>query len=42
MTETGNPDISMNVDALFLEEVFTDNTVGTIRRMTPVNTEGEI
>ena len=41
MTDTGAPEISMNVDELFLEEVFTDNKVGTIRRMTPVNANGE-
>jgi len=41
MTDTGSPEISMNVDELFLEEVFTDNKVGTIRRMTPVNAAGE-
>ena len=33
-------DISMNPNELYLEEVFTDNKVGTIRRMTPVTTEG--
>jgi len=41
MTDTGSPDISMNADELYLEEVFTDNKVGTIRRMTPVNAAGE-
>ncbi len=34
------PDISMSPDELYLEEVFTDNKVGTIRRMTPVDSEG--
>lgn len=33
-------DISMNPNELFLEEVFTDNKVGTIRRMTPVTSDG--
>jgi len=33
-------DISMSPDELYLEEVFTDNKVGTIRRMTPVTSEG--
>lgn len=37
-----NPsDIAMNPDELYLEEVFTDNKVGTIRRMTPVTATGE-
>lgn len=35
------PDISMNPDELYLEEVFTDNKIGSIRRMTPVNALGE-
>ena len=35
------PEIKMNVDDLYLEEVFTDNKVGTIRRMTPVDGEGQ-
>ena len=30
----------MNLQDLWLEEVFTDRRVGTIRRMTPVNGEG--
>ena len=33
-------DINMNPDELYLEELFTDNKVGTIRRMTPVTSEG--
>ncbi len=32
---TGN-EIRMDAANLFLEEVFTDNTVGTLRRLTPV------
>ncbi|RMF18345.1 MAG: hypothetical protein D6758_04410 [Gammaproteobacteria bacterium] len=31
----------MNVSDLYLEEVFTDNKVGTIRRMTPVDANGQ-
>jgi hypothetical protein len=31
----------MDPDALYREEVFTDNQVGTIRRMTPVTSQGE-
>lgn len=34
-------DISMNPDELFLEEMFTDNKIGTIRKMTPVTATGE-
>jgi hypothetical protein len=33
-------DASMDPAALYLEEVFTDRRVGTIRRMTPVKTDG--
>ena len=32
----------MDPTALYLEEVFTDRRVGTIRRMTPVNGQGAI
>ena len=35
------PDISMNADALWQEEVFTDNRVGSIRKLTPVTASGE-
>jgi hypothetical protein len=38
---SNSPDISMNPNELYLEEVFTDNKIGTIRRMTPVTAEGE-
>ena len=41
MSETGSPEISMSADELYLEEVFTDNKVGTIRRMTPVDANGD-
>ena len=33
-------DIKVDPKALFLEEVFTDRRVGTIRRMTPVTKDG--
>lgn len=33
-------DIKVDPDALYLEEVFTDRRIGTIRRMTPVNKDG--
>jgi hypothetical protein len=40
-----NPDksneIRMEASNLFREEVFTDNTVGTLRRLTPVTATGE-
>jgi hypothetical protein len=38
---TNPTDIAMNPDELYLEEVFTDNKIGTIRRMTPVTASGE-
>ncbi len=38
MTE---PEVTMNPDELYLEEIFTDQKVGTIRRMTPVNKDGQ-
>lgn len=34
-------DIRVDPNALYLEEVFTDRRVGTIRRMTPVKKDGE-
>jgi hypothetical protein len=37
---TGN-EIRMDTSNLFREEVFTDNTVGTLRRLTPVTPDGE-
>ncbi len=33
-------EIKVDPNALYLEEVFTDRRVGTIRRMTPVNKDG--
>src|SRR5262245_63339553 len=33
-------DIKVDSKALYLEEVFTDRRIGTIRRLTPVNGEG--
>jgi hypothetical protein len=35
-------DAKMDPDNLYLEEVFTDRRVGTIRRLTPVNGKGAI
>jgi hypothetical protein len=41
-----NPDTSneirMDASSLYREEVFTDNAVGTLRRLTPVTAEGEV
>ena len=34
-------DIKVDSKALYLEEVFTDRRIGTIRRLTPVNGTGE-
>ena len=34
-------EIQMDVANLYQEEVFTDNTVGTLRRLTPVTAHGE-
>lgn len=34
------PELKMDPAALYLEEVFTDRRIGTIRRMTPVTRDG--
>jgi hypothetical protein len=39
-TRPGPSDPSMDPATLYLEEVFTDRRVGTIRRMTPVKGDG--
>jgi hypothetical protein len=39
--ETRN-EIQMDMANLYREEVFTDNTVGTLRRMVPVTADGEV
>jgi hypothetical protein len=39
--ETRN-EIQMDTANLYREEVFTDNTVGTLRRMVPVTANGEV
>jgi hypothetical protein len=42
MSQTGqNPEIAMDANALCREEIFTDNRVGTIRKLTPVTAGGE-
>ena len=40
-SETRN-EIQMDSSNLYREEVFTDNTVGTLRRLTPVRPDGDI
>ena len=39
--ETRN-DIQMDTSNLYREEMFTDNTVGTLRRLVPVTADGEV
>lgn len=39
-TEQALPEIRLDVASLYQEEVFTDRTAGTIRRLTPVTAEG--
>ena len=34
-------EIKMDASSLYLEELFTDNAVGTLRRLTPVTASGE-
>lgn len=42
MAETDNtPDIRMNPDELYREDIVTDQKIGTIRIMTPITSEGE-
>jgi hypothetical protein len=42
MSQEGqSPEISMDAGALCREEVFTDNRIGTIRKLTPVTAGGE-
>ena len=40
MTEQPTP--QMNADTMYLEESFTDQAVGQIRRLTPVTADGEV
>ena len=37
----GKNEIQMQADGMYREEVFTDNAVGTIRRLTPVTAAGD-
>lgn len=41
MTQADN-EIQMDANSLYREEVFTDNAVGTLRRMVPVDADGEL
>ena len=41
MNKPENNEISMNAAGMYREETFTDNAVGTLRRLTPVNSRGE-
>ena len=40
MQEPGLPEIKLETDSLYREEVFTDRRAGTVRRMTPVLPDG--
>jgi len=40
MNQESQPEASMDASHLFQEEIFTDQRVGTIRRLTPVTAEG--
>jgi len=42
MSNTENNEISMNAEDMYREETFTDNAVGTLRRLTPVTSNGEV
>jgi hypothetical protein len=39
--EPGLPDIQVDKDALYREDIFTDRKAGTIRRLTPVTAAGD-
>ena len=39
-SDSGAAELKLDPKALFLEEIFTDRRVGTIRRMTPVTKDG--
>jgi hypothetical protein len=41
MSTSEKNEISMNAQEMYREETYTDNAVGTIRRLTPVNANGE-
>jgi hypothetical protein len=39
--EQAGPEVTMDENALYKEEVFTDRRVGTIQRLTPVDADGQ-
>ena len=39
--EQQNTELKVDAKALYMEEIFTDRRIGTIRRLTPVNEEGQ-
>jgi hypothetical protein len=41
MSTSERNEIRMNATGMYREDSFTDNTVGTLRRLTPVNASGE-
>ena len=41
MSTSESNEIQMNAAEMYREETFTDNTVGTLRRLTPVDANGE-
>ncbi len=42
MQDSSVPEITMDANDLYLEDMYTDQKVGTIRRMTPVTVDGEV
>lgn len=42
MQEPGLPEIKLETESLYREEVFTDRRAGTIRRMIPVTVDGSV
>lgn len=42
MSNAENNEINMNAGAMYREETFTDNMVGTLRRLTPVDANGQV
>jgi len=41
MSQSANNDIYMDAQGMYREETFTDNAVGTLRRLTPVTANGD-
>jgi len=42
MDKPQNNEISMNAAGMYREETFTDNAVGTLRKLTPVDANGRV